>query len=95
MRGYNLVYQCGLANVFRHEKTESEGASWRYTRLVQGTYETAERYCCGLLEAGASVSVWHSDVAGDCLVMQPWREGAGELWAERKTPPKGASYSDS
>lgn len=93
---YHLVYQCGIANVFRCSKAESEGSSIRYERLLQGDYRTAETFCRGLLETGAAVSVWHSDVAGDVLLCPcgPWQEGPGGLWREKKFPPRTAKYAD-
>jgi hypothetical protein len=71
---YHLVYQCGIANVFRGGK-----------RVLQGAYSGCEYYCMGLLEAGKKVSVWHCDQAD--INGAEWEKGAGDLWADHKEPP--------
>ncbi len=94
MTVYKLVYQVGIANVFRASKPDSEGASWHYDRVRQSDYHSCESFCAGLIEAGATVSVWHHDVAGD--VSDPhesWSEGPGDLWREYKSPPIHALYA--
>ena len=94
-KSYYLVYQCGIANVFRCTVAQ-RGTSPHYERVMQGAYMTVELFCCGLIEAGAEVSVWHSDVAGDVLdcPQGPWQEGPGGLWREKKAPPGLALYAD-
>jgi hypothetical protein len=74
-----LVYQGGLANVFRV-------GGGRPVRLLQADYHSCEMFCRGALEAGRPVRVFHADVAGDCLTAE-WADGPGDLWAERKHPP--------
>ncbi len=95
-RNYALVYQCGIANVFRVTQAECEGSSPHYERIVQADYRSAEWFCRGVLEAGADVSVWHSDVAGDVMLCPcgPWQEGPGGLWRDKKAPAGMALYSD-
>jgi hypothetical protein len=93
---YDLVYQCGLCNVFRVEVPQVGVAqSPKYTRVMQADYRACENYCRGLIEAGKEVAVWHSDVAGDVLLCPhgPWQMGAGELWRDRKCPPHEAAYA--
>lgn len=91
---FALVYQCGIANVFRIDmpETSEQAQSPKYVRVVQGAYSQAEQYCRGAIGAGADVLVYHSDVAGDVLLCPrgPWSEGAGDLWADKKHPPIAA-----
>ena len=93
---YDLVYQCGIANVFRVTVPfPGQAQTPHYVRLLQADYRACEWYCQGLIEAGAEVSVWHSDVAGDVLLcpLGPWEMGRGELWADKKNPPIKAAYA--
>jgi hypothetical protein len=76
---YALVYQCGLANVFRM----GEGPP---RRVLQHAFGHCETFCRGLVEAGCVVRVYHADVAGDC-VLAGWAEGPGEMFADAKSPP--------
>jgi len=73
-----LVYQVGLANVFR-----VGGA--RPVRLLQADYHSWEMFCRGALVAGWPVQVFHADVAGDCLTAER-ADGPGDLWRDRKHP---------
>lgn len=79
-REYALVYQCGIANVFR-----LGGAELR--RVLQHSFSYCELFCQGLAEAGYKVHVYHADVAGDAQVAD-WKEGPGEMFASGKRPPK-------
>lgn len=70
-----LVYQCGLANVF------AAGGK----RVYQGDFSTAEAMLRGAQLCGASVAVYHCDVAGDVLTRQlDWQMGPGDMFAEHK-----------
>jgi hypothetical protein len=74
-----LVYQVGLANVFRV-------GGGRPVRLLQADYHSCEMFCRGAREAGWPVLVFHADVAGDCASAD-WHSSPGDLWADRKHPP--------
>jgi hypothetical protein len=94
---YDLVYQCGIANVFRvNVPFPGQAQTPTYTRIMQHAYEPCERFCAGLIEAGAEVAVWHSDSAGDVLLCPygPWQMGKGGLWADKKNPPIKAAYAN-
>ncbi len=78
---FTLLYQCGLANVFR---LDADG--WK--RVLQHAYSACEWYCAGLIDCGGLVAVRHWDGAGDALACQnEWTDGAGELWMTHKRPP--------
>ena len=81
MKSYSIVYQCGLANVFRLDSAESR------TRVLQGSYTECEAFSRGLVEAGATIHVAHCDRAGD-IAEVPWIGGAGDLWTAEKHPPR-------
>jgi hypothetical protein len=74
---YALVYQCGIANVFRTEPL---------TRVLQQDYRGCEMFAAGLREAGKDVGVYHCDQAGDARNLD-WEDGIGKLWADKKRPP--------
>jgi hypothetical protein len=76
----HLVYQSGIANVFKIE----EG---KRVRLLQHAYGPCEDFCRGAKEMGATIKVWHADMAGDAASAQ-WLKGAGSLWSESKRPPR-------
>lgn len=76
---FHLVYQVGIANVFDES----------FTRVMQHAYSPCEWYCKGAAQAGATIRVFHCDVAGDCTHGH-WKAGPGELWIEAKNPPKSA-----
>ncbi len=80
---YALVYQVGIANVFRLSGKGRE-------LVVQHDYRYCEAFCAGLLCADFAVEVYHADVAGDCSFAD-WQPGKGELWADKKHPPKNAA----
>ena len=95
-RCYMLVYQCGIANVFRVTYPFGDQArSPHYVRVVQSDYRTCEWFVRGVIEAGENASVWHSDVAGDVILCPhgPWKEGKGDLWADKKNPPALCEYA--
>jgi hypothetical protein len=73
-----LVYQVGIANVFKITN------GFR-TRLRQGDYRSCEDFYAGMLAAGMRGSVMHCDEVGDiALRYQEWDLGAGSLWSESK-----------
>jgi hypothetical protein len=81
---YALVYQAGIANVFR---LRTAGEAEVRERVRQDAYAPCEAFCAGLLEAGQTVLVFHSDHAGD-VTNAEWSGGAGDLWTDRKHPPR-------
>ncbi len=69
-----LLYQVGIANLFRNGKL-----------LFQGTYSRAEDMARGAKLAGADVDVMHWDGAGDALLFRDaWTDGPGDLWEGHK-----------
>jgi hypothetical protein len=75
-----IVYQCGIANVFRPSGQ----------RVYQGDFRTAEAMLRGAQLCGASVKVYHCDVAGDVATVEDqWQPGPGEMFGESKRPPIG------
>jgi hypothetical protein len=83
---YALVYQVGIANVFR---LGTEGEAETSTRVRQDAYKACEVFCAGLIEAGKTVLVFHCDQAGD-VANGEWSGGAGDLWEDKKAPPRGS-----
>lgn len=73
-----LVYQVGIANVF--VSNEETGPR---QRVFQGSFRDAEWLCRGARLAGALVSVFHCDKAGD-VAQQDWTIGQGSLFEEGK-----------
>jgi hypothetical protein len=88
MPTYALVYQVGIANVFKYIHNRQSA-----TRIVQHAYTYCETFAAGLLEAGCTVEVRHCDKAGD-ITSQPWPVGRGEIFLDRKSPPAKAMYAD-
>jgi hypothetical protein len=78
---FQLVYQCGIANVFKQINPLARGL-----RVLQASYRDCEMFIAGAREAGARTEVFHCDRAGDVAQMD-WDEGSGELWADGKHPP--------
>jgi len=87
MSDYALVYQNGIANVFRY----SEGRVTVF-RVMQSDFRTCEAFAAGLLEAGANVEVRHCDEMGD-IAKRPWPAGVGTIYPDKKCPPLAAVYS--
>ncbi len=87
MNEYALVYQCGIANVFKY-------GALRHTasRVLQSDFRSCELFASGLLEAGCIVEVRHSNYAGDITTM-PWVQGPGDLFSDAKRPPITAKYA--
>jgi hypothetical protein len=92
MREYVLLYQVGIANVFRVPALDRDAIEQGPARVYQSDYRSAEVFCAGLIESGASVKVQHCDLAGDALLhVAKWADGCGELWRDQKCPPIMAS----
>jgi hypothetical protein len=83
---FALVYQCGIANVFRLDRMAADPRRRGQTRRVmEHAYSPCEWYCLGLARAGARVETYHCDEAGD-IAGRPWNPGPGDLWSESKRP---------
>jgi hypothetical protein len=59
-----LVYQAGIANVFRVTRTSTD-------RIMQSDFTTCENYVRGLRDAGVNLTVAWCNMAGD-IAGQPW-----------------------
>src|SRR6185503_18006162 len=82
---FTLLYQVGIANVFRSESISNP------QRVYQGDYRSAELICHGALLAGADLEVMHYDMEGDALLAgkdgwPQWMSGKGSLFSESKHP---------
>lgn len=68
-----LVYQAGIANVFRVDNDDMSlpdmGRNAR--RLLQGSFRECEAYARGLRDAGVHVESATCNMAGD-IANQPW-----------------------
>jgi hypothetical protein len=73
---YDLVYQCGVANVFRPG----------LRRVLQGPYHDCEMFCRGLMEAGCEIKVYHCNNIGD-ITRCEWHSGPGDTFNEYKHTP--------
>ena len=98
---YELVYQCGIANVFKvhiQDSAPGETCMIRRERVLQGAYRDCETFCRGVMSAmdnPEAVSVWHSDMAGDLdnPYYPAWQEGPGTMFEDKKHPPACATYA--
>jgi hypothetical protein len=79
---FHLVYQAGIANVFK----ETDG---QRVRVLQHAFEACEWFCHGVIATGATVKIWHANVAGD-IALADWTPGPGGPFADRQRPPVGA-----
>ena len=79
---FDLVYQSGIANVFRdHDDAPS-------ARVMQGTFNACEYFARGALAAGATLDVWNVNAAGDIAACRDeWRRGTGGPFASEQHPP--------
>jgi hypothetical protein len=59
---YYLVYQGGIANIF---KTLDKSQAYKVSRIKQGDFRSCEQFCRGLKEAGADVTPAWCNQAGD------------------------------
>jgi hypothetical protein len=61
-----LVYQAGIANVFKVDRIGiTEGGRGRTERLYQGDFHTAVAFVRGMIAAGANVATAACNQAGD------------------------------
>lgn len=62
---YFLVYQAGIANVFVADVNNRKTVFTNHRRINQLDFKSAENFCRGLREAGATVKVEWCNQAGD------------------------------
>lgn len=81
MSRFHLVYQAGIANVFRHESTPQ--------RVYQGDFRTAEAMCRGILLSHGEVKMWSCNRAGD-ITRETWTPGLVDCpFRDNACPPSG------
>lgn len=68
-----LVYQAGIANVFKVTSFNLADYGRDAERLMQGDFSSCENYARGLRAAGVNVKVAHCNMAGD-IACQRWSE---------------------
>lgn len=93
---YALVYQAGIANVFRigndldpHGEDTVVADDQYPTRIRQGAFSSCEDFCAGLVERGAKVYALHCNMAGD-VAFQNWSWDLSEApWNENFRIPRG------
>lgn len=76
-----LVYQAGLANVFKYDPHHG-----RFARVRQADFGSCEEYCRGLRDAGIQIDVAWCNMAGDILLQR-------EKW--QRTDFDNAPFNDS
>lgn len=85
---YALLYQCGIANLYRREEKEAHG--YVLALLQQGSYRVCEAIAHGLIIAGERVHVYHANIAGDArLQCESWAKGTGGPFDDSQRPPSG------
>lgn len=66
-----LVYQAGIANVFKVESFNFRVFGREAKRLLQSDFKTCEAFARGLGAAGTLVATGACNMAGD-IIGQPW-----------------------
>jgi len=72
-----LVYQGGIANVFRVQCFNADPFGREANRLVQADFRTCETYAAALAYAGFQVATMHCNQAGD-VINSKWSENLEE-----------------
>lgn len=82
---YALVYQGGIANVFRCDWNPRTSNPFERgaVRLLQGTFEECYWYCRGISQAGHSVVTMACDQAGDITNAEWTTDLENQPFAER------------
>lgn len=62
-----LVYQAGIANVFRVKRLSNMASRGKTERLFQGGFRDARFFCEGMAECGAVVRTAWCNQAGDII----------------------------
>ncbi len=70
-----LVYQAGIANVFRVDAFSLSKFTGR-TRMLQSDFRSCEAFACGMEAAGAEVRSAGCNMAGD-ITLQDWSNDLG------------------
>lgn len=88
-----LVYQAGIANVFKVDSFNMADTEGRQ-RLLQHAFSACEWYARGLAAAGVKVGSASCNMAGD-IIGQPWRAMLDDktIDPEGNTPPFSESMS--
>ena len=74
---YCLVYQAGIANIFKVKCFNLADFGRNAKRILQADFRTCENFARGLVEAGCTVKSCHCNKAGDIVSMK-WRENLEE-----------------
>lgn len=82
-----LVYQTGIANVFKVESFNLAAYGREAQHIRQGSFQDCISFAQGLAAAGAQVITAHCDKAGD-ISTTTWTEGAGALWSDKQVEVK-------
>lgn len=91
MRRYFLVYQAGIANVFKAYETP-DGSYDCFLRIMQDAFQPCENFCRGLIEAKYPVEVWSCNRAGDIANVE-WTKGLNDCpFRDQARPPRDALF---
>ena len=72
-----LLYQAGIANVFKVDSFNLSDYGRDAERLIQGSFGQCETFARGLVAAGATVTTAHANVAGDASRVK-WSDDISE-----------------
>ena len=78
-----LVYQVGIANVFKVACLNLATFGRNARRVYQGDYRGAALFAQGMGAAGACVRTAHCEQAGD-IAGAHWTDGKGDLWRDSR-----------
>jgi hypothetical protein len=78
-----LVYQCGLANVFRVDRFSRSPDGRNAVRLLQHAFEPCTITAGSMGLAGFRVRTAHCDETGD-IAARPWHPGKGEMFRDKR-----------
>lgn len=84
-----LVYQCGIANVFKVDRFTRNPEGRNAVRLLQHACDPCVWYARGLSRAGAIVKTAHCEKTGDIANVE-WGPGKGDMWANERVLVKTA-----
>ena len=86
---FMLVYQVGIANLFRVQSFNLADYGREAVRVYQGDFRTAEAMARGALLAGAGVRVAACNEAGD-IAERTWSDDLEEQpFSDEFRPPRG------
>ncbi len=78
-----LVYQCGIANVFKVACFNLAAYGRDALRLYQGDYRGAMMFAQGAGAVGACIRTAHCEEAGD-IAGAHWTDGKGDMWEDKR-----------